>query len=86
MTGKKHNDKGVKRWLRPRNLIKVAVMVLLPPLVMAGLATVIDPDTVKQIMIYGAPLAVLPLALKWLRRRSVQARDTKHPQTVGEKQ
>ena len=76
---------GASSWLSARALVKIAGMVLAPPALLAAASTVMDPDLVKQVMVYGAPLALLPLALKWLGRRSIQARETDGSQTAGEK-
>ncbi len=71
MTGAKKKT-GLRRWLQPRVLIKVACMVLLPPLLMAAASTVVDPAVVQKAMIYGAPLAVMPLIIGWVRKRSAR--------------
>lgn len=56
--------------IKRQTVIKVAVMVLVPPILMGAASLVLDPAVVHKVMIYGAPLALLPLALKWLRRRA----------------
>ena len=51
-------------------LLKLALFVLLPPLVMLAASAVFDAATVRKVMIYGGPLALLPLVIRWARRRA----------------
>jgi len=60
----------IDRKTRPGTLVKVALMGVLPPVLIGVATAVFDAAIVHKIMIYAGPLALLPLVLKWARRRT----------------
>lgn len=50
-------------------LFKIILVGGLPLLLITGAKTVFDPDLVHKFMIYTAPLALLPLVIRWAKHR-----------------
>jgi len=62
--------------VHPRTLVKLALMGVLPPVLIGVATAVFDAALVPKLLVYGGPLALLPLVFQWARRRTQETRAT----------